>query len=70
MVLLIYGKRQLSSQISQELCTSGIDDSSQYLIAAGKRYCMNAAALTFIPKGEPLPLDSQPAEKQAQAASS
>ena len=33
---------------------------------AGKRYCMNAAALTFIPKGDPLPLESQPAAKQRQ----
>ena len=33
---------------------------------AGKRYCMNAAALTFIPKGDPLPLESQPAAKQHQ----
>lgn len=34
----------------------------------GKRYCMNAAALTFIPKGDPLPFESQPASMQKQHA--
>lgn len=29
-----------------------------------KRYCMNAAAMAFIPKGERLPLESQPVKMQ------
>ena len=29
-----------------------------------KRYCMNAAAMSFIPKGERLPKESQPVEMQ------
>lgn len=27
------------------------------------RYCMNAAALKFVPDGEPLPPESQPAQQ-------
>ena len=38
-------------------------------LAAGKRYCMNAAALFFVPKGERLPAESQPIKmQQGQAA--
>jgi len=32
----------------------------------GKRYCMNAAAMSFIPKGDRLPAESQPANMQEQ----
>jgi len=30
----------------------------------GKRYCMNAAAMSFIPKGDRLPEESQPVKMQ------
>ena len=36
------------------------------LFYLGKRYCMNAAALRFVPDGEPLPAESQPAAEGGQ----
>ena len=34
--------------------------------SAGKRYCMNAAALRFVPEGEPLPAESRPVAEGGQ----